>query len=108
VGPASTMRPASTISADLYLLTCTGIHEKAGLTTEDADQAALQRIFISRAADTYVLGSLDKIGTAAPYTITGLSDVAGIVTDAPTYDPTIQRLRQQGVNIIQAPESHED
>jgi len=34
--------------------------------------------------------------------------VAGIVTDAPTYDPTIQRLRQQGVNIIQAPESHED
>jgi DeoR/GlpR family transcriptional regulator of sugar metabolism len=105
---AATAEAASTISADLYLLTCTGIHEKAGLTTEDADQAALQRIFISRAADTYVLGSLDKIGTAAPYTITGLSDVAGIVTDAPTYDPTIQRLRQQGVSIIQAPESRED
>jgi DeoR/GlpR family transcriptional regulator of sugar metabolism len=103
---AATAEAAATINADLYLLAATGIHEKAGLTTDDPDEAAVQRILLSRAADTYVLGSLDKIGTAAPYTITGLSDIAGIVTDAPSYHPTIQQLRQQGVNIIQASEQH--
>jgi DeoR/GlpR family transcriptional regulator of sugar metabolism len=104
---AATAEMAGTVTADLYLFTCTGIHEKAGLTVDDADLAALQRILISRAADAYVMGSVDKIGTAAPYTITGLSDIAGLVTDAPSYHPTIQHLRQQGVNIIPASGSDE-
>jgi DeoR/GlpR family transcriptional regulator of sugar metabolism len=99
---AAAAEAASTITADLYLMVTTGIHEQAGLTAGDPDEAALRRILVSRAADTYVLGSLDKIGTVAPYTVTGLSDVAGIVTDAPSYHPTMQQLRQQGVTIIQA------
>ena len=99
---AAAAEAVSTISADLYLLVPTGIHEKAGLTTRDPEEAAMRRMLISRAADTYVLGSLDKIGTAAPYTIGGASDVAGIITDAPSYHSTIQQLRQQGANIIQA------
>jgi DeoR/GlpR family transcriptional regulator of sugar metabolism len=93
---------ARNISADLYLLAPTGLHEKEGLTNEDPDEAAMRRTLISRAADTYVLCSLDKIGTVAPYPITDLSQVAGIVTDAPTYHPTFQHLQAQGVNIIQA------
>jgi hypothetical protein len=36
--------------------------------------------------------------------VTGLSELAGIVTDAPAYHPTVQQLREQGVNIIQAAE----
>jgi DeoR/GlpR family transcriptional regulator of sugar metabolism len=99
---AATAEAASRITADLYLLAATGIHEKAGLTTEDPDLAAVQRILISRAADTYALGTLDKIGNAAPYTITGVSDLAGIVTDVPSHHPTIEQLSKQGVNIIDA------
>jgi DeoR/GlpR family transcriptional regulator of sugar metabolism len=101
-GGAATAEAASTISADLYLMAPVGIHEKAGLTVDDPDEGAVQRILISRAADTYALGTLDKIGNAAPYTIAGVSELAGIVTDAPSYHPTIQQLSQQGVNIIQA------
>jgi DeoR/GlpR family transcriptional regulator of sugar metabolism len=101
---ATTAEAALKISADLYLMAPTGIHEKAGLTVEDPDEGAVQRILVSRAADTYALGTLDKIGNAAPYTITGLSELAGIVTDAPSYHPTVQQLREQGVNIIQAAE----
>ena len=99
---AATAEAASTITADLYLLAATGIHEKAGLTTEDPDLAAVQRILISRAADTYALGTLDKIGNAAPYTITGVSVLAGIVTDVPSDHPTIEQLSKQGINIIDA------
>ena len=99
---AAAAEAASLISADLCLLVTTGIHEKEGLTFSDPDGAAIRRILISRAAETYVVGSLEKIGTVARYTITGLSDVAGVVTDAPSYHPTIAKLRQQGITLIQA------
>lgn len=101
-GGAAMAEAAAKITADLCLITVTGIHHEAGLCVDDPDAAAMERILISRAADTYVLGSLDKIGHAAQYTVTSLSSVAGIVTDAPSYHPTIQQLRQQGINIIQA------
>jgi DeoR/GlpR family transcriptional regulator of sugar metabolism len=101
-GGAAAAEAAQAISADLYLLVTTGIHEKAGLTAVDPDEAAMQRILLSRAADTYVLGSTDKVGVVTPFTVTGVSGVAGIVTDAPPDHPTIQQLRRQGVSIIQA------
>jgi DeoR/GlpR family transcriptional regulator of sugar metabolism len=93
---------ASGISADHYLLVVAGVHPKAGLTVSHLEEAAFKRILAGRAADTYVLASVEKIGTVAPYTFAGLSRVAGIVTDAPADHPTIRELRQQGVNIIQA------
>jgi DeoR/GlpR family transcriptional regulator of sugar metabolism len=99
---AATAEAASGITADLYLLVPSGIHENEGLTAGDQDEAALRRIFISRAADTYVVGSIEKIGTVAPYRIAHLSQVAGLVTDAPADHPTLRTLREQDVNIIQA------
>jgi DeoR/GlpR family transcriptional regulator of sugar metabolism len=98
----TTAEAASGISADLYLLVPTGIHEKAGLTAVDPDEAALRRILMGRAASTYVLGSADKIGAVAPYTIGGLSGAEGLVTDAPADHPTVQQLRQQHVEILQS------
>jgi hypothetical protein len=38
----------------------------------------------------------------APYTVSGLADIAGIVTDAPADHPAIRQLGQQGINIIPA------
>jgi DeoR/GlpR family transcriptional regulator of sugar metabolism len=99
---AAAAEAAAAISADLYLLGVAGIHPKEGLTAGDPDEAAMKRILVSRAADTYVLGSIEKIGTVAPYTVVGLSEVAGIVTDAPASDPTIEQLRKRGVGIIEA------
>lgn len=99
---AATAEAARGISADLYLLVPSGVHEKEGLTAGDPDEAAMRRILVSRAADTYVVASNEKIGTVAPYAIAGLSEAAGLVTDASADHPTIQQLRRQGVNVIQA------
>jgi DeoR/GlpR family transcriptional regulator of sugar metabolism len=100
---AAAAEAAHGISADLYLLGVAGIHPREGLTTSDPDEAAMKRILVSRAADTYVLGSTEKLGAASSYTVVGLSEVAGIITDAPADDPTLQQLRERGVNVIQAP-----
>jgi DeoR/GlpR family transcriptional regulator of sugar metabolism/transposase len=93
---------ASGITADLALLTLPGVHPQQGLTAIDPELAAMIRILISRAADTYVMASIEKLGTVAGYKVTGLPDVTGIITDAPASHPTLQQLREQGTTIIQA------
>jgi DeoR/GlpR family transcriptional regulator of sugar metabolism len=99
---AAAAEAASGLSADLYFLGLAGIHAKQGLTAGDPDEAAMKRILVGRAADTYVVGSIEKLGTVCSYTVVGLSEVAGIITDAPADHPTVQQLRERGVSVIQA------
>ena len=93
---------AQTVTADLFLLGVTGVHHETGLTTGDADEAAMKRTLARRAADTFVLASAEKIGAASPFTVLPLSAVSGIVTDASAQDPTIERLRAADVTVITA------
>ena len=93
---------AQTVTADLFLLGVTGVHQDTGLTTGDADEAAMKRTLARRAADTFVLASAEKIGAASPFTVLPLSAVSGIITDAPPQDPTIERLQAAEVTIISA------
>lgn len=99
---AAAAEAAHTVQADVFLLGVTGVHHTAGLTTGDPDEAAMKRTLASRAADTYVLASTEKIGTASPFTVLPLTDVSGIITDAPTDHPVLEQLRRDGVAIISA------
>jgi DeoR/GlpR family transcriptional regulator of sugar metabolism len=78
------------------------VHPESGLTTGDADEAAMKRALARRAADTYVLASVEKIGAASPFTVLPLSAVAGVVTDAPPTDEVMVRLGRLGVPVVQA------
>ncbi len=78
---AVAVEAANRISADLFFLGVTGVHPTAGLTTGDADEAAMKRTLASRAAETYVLASEEKIGAASRYGVLGLGEVTGIITD---------------------------
>jgi DeoR/GlpR family transcriptional regulator of sugar metabolism len=89
---AAAAEAARQVSADLFLLGVTGVHHRAGLTTGDADEAAMKRTLASRAAETYVLASAEKIGAASPYTVLPLAEVAGVITDVPPDDPEVARL----------------
>ena len=93
--------PSVTV-ADLFLLGVTGVHHEAGLTTGDADEAAMKRTLAGRAAETYVLASHEKIGAASPYTVVPLRAVGGIITDAPADSAVLAQLRQRGVVILEA------
>ena len=65
----------------------------------------MKRILASRAADTYVLASAEKIGAASRYQVVPFTEVAGLVTDAPADGPVIAALTGQGVGVVQA---HQD
>lgn len=89
---AAAVEAANRISADMFFLGVTGIHPTAGLTTGDADEAAMKRALSARAAATYVLGSDEKIGTASRYTVLPLDAVDGVVTDKPKKDSALREL----------------
>src|SRR3954451_10757504 len=99
---AAAVEAAAAVNADLFLLGVTGVHPDAGLTTGDADEAAMKRALSRRAADTYVLASAEKIGAASPFTVIGLADVAGIITDAPAGHPALARIAEAGVEVLRA------
>lgn len=99
---AAAAEAAQLVQADLFLLGVTGVHPQSGLTTGDADEAAMKRTLAGRAADTYVLASREKIGAASPFTVLPLADVRGIITDAPADHSAVVELQRAGTAIITA------
>ena len=97
---AAAVEAAAAVSADVFLLGVTGVHPEAGLTTGDPDEAAMKRALARRAAETYVLASVEKIGAASPYAVLPLHAVTGVITDAPTDDPVVERLRAAGATLV--------
>ncbi|AHH99780.1 DeoR/GlpR family DNA-binding transcription regulator [Kutzneria viridogrisea] len=100
---AAAVEAAQGLNADLFLLGVTGVHPEAGLTTGDADEAAMKRALARHAADTYVLASAEKIGAASRFSVLPVTEVAGVITDVGPQDPTVRRLTERGVPILHAP-----
>ncbi|MFF4769255.1 DeoR/GlpR family DNA-binding transcription regulator [Streptomyces sp. NPDC001255] len=99
---AAAVEAAQNVSADLCLLGVTGVHPEVGLTTGDADEAAMKRALASRAAETYILASSEKIGTASRFRVLPWQKITGLVTDAAPDDPVLARLVCLGVEILRA------
>ena len=99
---AAAVEAAQNVSADLCLLGVTGVHPEAGLTTGDAEDAAMKRALAGRAAETYVLASSEKIGTASPYRVLPWGQVAGVITDADPTDDVVKQLSELGVDVLHA------
>ncbi|KOX34643.1 MULTISPECIES: DeoR/GlpR family DNA-binding transcription regulator [Streptomyces] len=99
---AAAAEAARNVSADLFLLGVTGVHPEAGLTTGDAEDAAMKRALAARAADTYVLASSEKIGTASRYRVLPWEEISGLVTDEPAHNPVIEQLTAAGVDVLPA------
>ncbi|MFJ5222110.1 DeoR/GlpR family DNA-binding transcription regulator [Streptomyces sp. NPDC088400] len=93
---------AQNVSADLCLLGVTGVHPEAGLTTGDAEEAAMKRILSARAADTYILASSEKIGTASRFRVLPWEKVSGLITDADPDDAVVKQLKALGVEVVAA------
>ncbi len=54
------------VRADLYFMGVTGVHAEVGLTTGDAEEAAIKRALWRQAGETVVLASREKMGAASP------------------------------------------
>lgn len=97
---AAAVEAAQRISADVFFLGVTGVHPDAGLSTGDAEEAAMKRALAARAAETYVLASTEKLGAASRFGILPLDAVTGVIADLDPAAALAGQLRAAGARLL--------
>jgi DeoR/GlpR family transcriptional regulator of sugar metabolism len=90
------------VRADIYFMGVTGVHLDLGLTTGNAEEAAIKRALSRQAAETVVLASREKLGAASPFLVAGLDEIDTIVVEGDLPDDVIAPYRNRGVSIVRA------
>lgn len=99
---AAVIEAAARLRADLYLMGVTGVHPQAGLSTGDAEEAAVKLALHQRAAETVVLASSEKLLAASPFVIAPLAALSTLVVPAGTPEKTLRALRAGGAPVQRA------
>jgi DeoR/GlpR family transcriptional regulator of sugar metabolism len=76
---AAVIDAASRLRADIYFMGVTGVHPDAGLSTGDAEEAAVKRALHERAAETVVLASAEKLMAASPFLVAAFAELGLLV-----------------------------
>jgi DeoR/GlpR family transcriptional regulator of sugar metabolism len=100
---AAVIEAAAQLRADLYFMGVTGVHPDAGLSTGDAEEAAVKRALHERAAETVVLASSEKILAASAFVVAPLKSLSLLVVPAKTPERTLRSLRAGNVKVRRAP-----
>jgi len=90
------------IRADVFFIGVTGVHAVEGLTTADAEEAAVKRALIGRSAETIVLASPEKLGAVSPYLIAPVAEITALITNPEVADAAVQPFQRLGVRVIRA------
>jgi DeoR/GlpR family transcriptional regulator of sugar metabolism len=99
---ADVIAAAARLRADLFFLGVTGVHPEAGLSTGDAEEAAVKRALLERAAETVVLASPEKLLAASPFVVAPLSEAGLLVVPRATPERVTRALRAGGVRVRKA------
>ena len=96
---ADVIAAASRLRADLFFLGATGVHPEAGLSTGDAEEAAVKRALHQRAAETVVLASSEKLMAASPFVIAPLAAASLLAVPRATPARVTRARRAGGVEV---------
>jgi DeoR/GlpR family transcriptional regulator of sugar metabolism len=96
---AGVIDAASHLRADLFFLGVTGVHPDAGLSTGDAEEAAVKRALLARAAETVVLASPEKLMAASPFVVAPLAEAGLLAVARATPERVVRALRAGGVKV---------
>ena len=99
---ADVIDAASRLRADLFFLGVTGVHPEAGLSTGDAEEAAVKRALHARAAETVVLASPEKLMAASPFVVAPLAEASLLAVARGTPERVVRALRAAGVEVRKA------
>ena len=96
---ADVLAAAARLRADLFFLGVTGVHPEAGLSTGDAEEAAVKRALHERSAETIVLASPEKLMAASPFAVAALSEISAVALARATPARVTRALRDAGVQV---------
>ena len=90
------------IRADSFYMGVTGVHPELGLTTGNAEEAAIKRALSRQAAETVVLTSSEKLGAASPFQILPLAEVDLFIVEPGAPEALTSVYRDLGLTLITA------
>ena len=99
VGPLAS-ETLGQLTTDLCFLGATGLDPMAGVTTNDEDEAAINRVMVTRAKRTIVVADSSKLGHVGFSRICHVHEVSAIITDDAADRPMVATLEQAGVEVI--------
>ncbi|MFO1026756.1 MAG: DeoR/GlpR family DNA-binding transcription regulator [Acetobacteraceae bacterium] len=99
---AAAIEAIARIRADLFFMGVTGVHPEAGLTTGDAEEAAVKRALARQSAETVVLASAEKIGAASRYLVLPVAEVSTIVIESRLPQVAASAYTTLGVRLLTA------
>ena len=99
---ASALEGIARINADLFFMGVTGVHDRAGFTTGDYEEAAIKRALAARAAETIVMASQEKLNSASAFAIGELSLASTLIIDGVLDEALQAKLTQHGIETIRA------
>lgn len=99
---AATVAELSAVVVDVAFLGTNAVSAEHGLTTPDADEAAVKRAMCARAGQTVVLADSSKLGHDVLHRFAATDSVDVLITDDAA-DPTqVARLRAAGIEVVLA------
>ena len=90
------------IRADIYFMGVTGVHPEAGASTGDLEEAYIKLALSKQAAETIVLASREKLGTASQFVVTPLNEISGLIVEESVPDEMLAPYRKLGLSVIKA------
>lgn len=91
------------IRADTYFIGATAVHPDVGLSTDDAEEAAIKRALVAAAGETVALASSEKLGAASPFVIAPAREISILVTTDVVPENRLEPFEQLGVTVLRAP-----
>ena len=99
VGPWA-IQTLQQVHADVCVLGVCSLHAQHGLTTDDAEQAAVKQAMIQRSRCTIALADAAKIDTVATYRVAEVCQLTTLVADLPPDDSRWGPYREQKIAIV--------
>ncbi len=96
---AAAVEAVSHFHADTFFMGVTGVDVSAGLTTGDFEEAHIKKALSSRAADTVVMASCEKLEVASPYVIMPVDSASAIVLDSGASKGFSKSIRKLGLDV---------
>ena len=90
------------LTPDICFLGAMGLDPRAGITTNDEAESAINRVMVTQAKRTIVVADGSKLGRVAFSRICHVNEVDALLTDRSAEPTIVQRLRSQGLEVIVA------
>ena len=99
---AAVIEAVARVKPDIFFMGVTGVHPDVGMTTGDAEEAAVKRAISRQAGETVVLASEEKIGAASPFLVIALAEADVLVVDTALPAALRSACERSGVSILDA------